>query len=152
LYRKRARRYDLTANLYYLIGFREHAYRERAVEALRLRPGDTVLELGCGTGLNFPLLQKAVGPEGRIIGLDLTDRMLTRARERTERHGWKNVQLIEADAGTFTWGHNLDAIVSTFALTLMPEYERIIRTGARALKPGGRFVVLDLKAPEGWPD
>ncbi len=70
LYRRRAKRYDFTANLYYLVGFREWSYRKKAVAALRLRPGDTVVEIGCGTGLNFGLLQTAVGPSGRIIGVE----------------------------------------------------------------------------------
>ena len=89
LYRKRARNYDWTANLYYLIGYREWAYRRRAVAALHLGLGDTVVEMCCGTGLNFPLLQAAVGPAGRIIGVDLTDAMLDGARRRVERNGWK---------------------------------------------------------------
>ena len=55
LYRKRARNYDFTANLYYLIGFREYAYRRMAVEALGLKRADTVVDIGCGTGLNFGL-------------------------------------------------------------------------------------------------
>ncbi len=82
IYRKRAKHYDVSANLYYLIGFREYAYRRKAVAALKLQPGDTVVEIGCGTGLNFPLLQQAVGPEGRLIGVDLTDSMLEQARQR----------------------------------------------------------------------
>jgi ubiquinone/menaquinone biosynthesis C-methylase UbiE len=56
LYRKRAKRYDWTANLYYLIGFREWAYRKKAIAALSLNKGDTVVEIACGTGLNFALL------------------------------------------------------------------------------------------------
>ena len=63
-YGRRARRYDLTANLYYLLGFRESAYRRQAVRALRLARGDTVVELCCGTGLNFAALGRAVGPGG----------------------------------------------------------------------------------------
>ncbi len=69
LYRLRAGRYDFTANLYYLIGYRELAYRKRAVDALGLLPGDTVVEIACGTGLNFPLLECAVGPSGQIRNL-----------------------------------------------------------------------------------
>ncbi len=81
LYRKRTGRYDLTANLYYLIGLREWHYRQREVDALQLKEGDFVVELGCGTGLNFPLLQRVIGLEGRIIGVDLTDRMLEQANK-----------------------------------------------------------------------
>lgn len=87
LYRKRARRYNFTANLYYLAGFREWAYRQRAVEALNLQQGDTVVEIGCGTGLNFSLLHQAVGPTGRVIGVDLTDAMLAQARQRVAENG-----------------------------------------------------------------
>jgi demethylmenaquinone methyltransferase/2-methoxy-6-polyprenyl-1,4-benzoquinol methylase len=64
LYRRRAKNYDFTANLYYLIGFREQAFRKRAVEALGLRRGDTVVEVCCGTGMNFPLLRERVGVSG----------------------------------------------------------------------------------------
>lgn len=71
VHRRRARRYDFTANLYYLIGFRLGAYRRAAVARLALRPGDTVVEVGCGTGLNFSLLERAVGTCGTIIGVDL---------------------------------------------------------------------------------
>jgi demethylmenaquinone methyltransferase/2-methoxy-6-polyprenyl-1,4-benzoquinol methylase len=53
-YRKRAKNYDFAANLYYLMGFRINAYRKQAVKALQLQQGDTVVEIGCGTGLNFP--------------------------------------------------------------------------------------------------
>jgi ubiquinone/menaquinone biosynthesis C-methylase UbiE len=150
LYVKRACNYDLTANLYSLIGFRETAYRRLAEGALRLNPGDTVVELCCGTGLNFPLLQERVGPEGRIIGVDLTADMLDRARRKMEENGWSNVELMQSDAADYCFPVGVDGIISTFALTLVPEFDRIIRDGCRALKPGGRWVVLDLKMPSGW--
>jgi demethylmenaquinone methyltransferase/2-methoxy-6-polyprenyl-1,4-benzoquinol methylase len=89
VYRKRARHYNLTANAYYLLGFREWAYRKRAIEALGLQRGDTVVEIGCGTGLNFGLLEERIGPEGRLIGVDLTDAMLAGARTRIEASGWR---------------------------------------------------------------
>jgi ubiquinone/menaquinone biosynthesis C-methylase UbiE len=101
LYRKRAKRYDFTANLYYLIGLREWAYRKQAVEALNLQRGDTVVEIGCGTGLNFSLLRQAIGPEGRIIGVDLTAAMLDQARQRVAENGWSNVELVQSDAALF---------------------------------------------------
>ncbi|MBZ0292064.1 MAG: methyltransferase domain-containing protein [Anaerolineae bacterium] len=149
-YRKRARNYDFTANLYYLIGFREWAYRKRAVAALNLSPGDTVVELGCGTGLNFALLQKAVGSTGKIIGVDLTDAMLSQARKRVAEQGWNNVELIQSDAAQYAFPPQVDGILSTFALSLVPEPDKVIESGAAALRPGKRWVVLDLKMPSNW--
>lgn len=151
LYRRRARRYDVTANLYYLIGFREQAYRERAVNALGVVRGETVVEIGCGTGLNFFLLQAAVGREGRIIGVDPTDAMLEQARRRIEQHGWRNVELVNVDAASYQFPAALGGVISTFALTLVPEYEAVIRNGAAALGAGKRFVVCDLKEPARSP-
>jgi ubiquinone/menaquinone biosynthesis C-methylase UbiE len=145
LYRKRARRYDFTANLYYLAGFRERAYRQNAVEALNLQPGDTVVEVGCGTGLNFRLLQQVVGPTGRIIGVDLTEAMLAQARQRVAENGWSNVELVHSDAALFQFPKGVDGIISTFALTLVPEFDQVIQNGANALAPGKRWVILDLK-------
>lgn len=150
LYRKRAGRYDFTANLYYLIGFREWAYRKQAIAALQLQPGDSVVELGCGTGLNFPLLQQAVGPDGKIIGVDLTDAMLAQARRRVEKEGWPNVELLQASAADFTFPDGIDGILSTFAFSMMPEPDRIVANGSRALATGGRWAVLDLAIPDGW--
>jgi demethylmenaquinone methyltransferase/2-methoxy-6-polyprenyl-1,4-benzoquinol methylase len=146
LYRKRAERYNLTANLYYLIGLREWHYRQRAVDALQLKKGDVVVELGCGTGLNFPLLQRIIGPEGRIIGVDLTDRMLEQANKRVSRHGWNNVELVLADAASFAFPTGVNGILSTFALTLMTGYDRIIRTGRDSLAPGGRLAIRTIRA------
>lgn len=148
IYRKRAKRYDFTANLYYLMGFREWAYRRRAVAALELQPGDRVVEVGCGTGLNFALLQGAVGPTGRIIGVDLTDAMLAQARRRVLANGWVNVDLVLSDAATFAFPAGVDGILSTFALTLAPEYDGVIQRGSQALAPGGRWVLLDFKLPD----
>lgn len=150
LYRKRARHYNFTANLYYLIGFREWAYRKKAVQALNLRRGDVVVEIGCGTGLNFSLLQEAVGPTGKIIGVDLTDAMLAQAHKRVEDNGWANVELVQSDAAEFQFPARVDGVISTFAITLSPDYDQIIRNGCQALSPGRRWVILDLKLPSNW--
>jgi len=150
LYRRRAKNYDFTAQSYYLVGFREWAYREKAVKALDLKRGDAVVEIGCGTGLNFALLHEAVGQEGKIIGVDLTDSMLSRAREQIRGKGWSNVELVQSDAASFEFPRAVNGIISTFAITLVAEYEHVIRAGSEALLPGGRFVVLDFKMPSNW--
>lgn len=148
LYRKRARRYDLTSRLYGLLGFRIGSCRERAVAALGLEPGDTVVEIGCGTGLNFSLLRTAVGAEGRIVGVDMTDAMLERARRRISDEGWRNVALVHSDAASYEFPQGVAGILSTFALTLVPEFDRVVQRGARALRAGGRWVLVDFKLPE----
>ena len=113
-------------------------------------PCELVTLSGCGTGLNFPLLRKRVGPRGKIIGLDLTDAMLDAATARIAAQGWSNVELVKSDATAFAFPEAVDAILSTFALTLVPEFDEIVRNGALALRPGKRFVVLDFKRPSGW--
>ena len=114
LYKKRAGRYDLSANTYYLIGLREFAYRKMAVQALNLEQGDTVVEMGCGTGLNFSILRQRVGPAGRIIGVDLTPEMLEKADKRVRLNGWSNVELIQSDAGAYQFPDTVSGILSTF--------------------------------------
>lgn len=150
LYRKRAKWYDRDTLLLYLAGFRHWAYRKRAIQSLALHHGDTVVDLGCGTGFNFSLLQEQVGSRGRIIGVDLTDAMLDEARTRIAAHGWSNVELIKSDAAVYVFPAEADGILSTFALTLVPEFDDVIQRGSLALLPGKRFVILDFKRPTGW--
>ena len=151
LYRKKARHYDVTSRFYPVPGYPQRAQRVRAVRALGLGAGDWAVDLACGTGLNFPLLESAIGPDGRIVGIDVTDAMLARASQRVEANGWGNVSLIEADAADFDFPIEVDGILSTYALTQVPECGRVIARGADALGAGGRWAVLDLKAPDGTP-
>jgi len=150
-YRKRAKHYDITSRLYPVPGYPQRSQRLRAVRALRLRPGDTVVDVACGTGLNFSLIEQGIGPKGRIVGVDLTDAMLAQAQHRIETHGWRNVSLVQADAAEFDFPTEVDAILSTYALSHVPECGEVIAHGAAALSRAGRWVVLDLKAPDNTP-
>jgi ubiquinone/menaquinone biosynthesis C-methylase UbiE len=150
-YRKKAKHYDVISRLYPVQGYPQRSQRLRAVRALGLRRGDSVVDLACGTGLNFPLLQKMIGPEGRIVGVDLTDAMLARARARIETNGWSNVTLVQADAASYEFPAETDAILSTYALTQVPDCATVIAHGAASLAGGGRLVVLDLKVPDKTP-
>jgi ubiquinone/menaquinone biosynthesis C-methylase UbiE len=151
VYRKKAKHYDVTSRLYPAPGYPQRGQRRRAVEALALRPGDTVVDMACGTGLNFQLLEEAIGADGRIVGVDLTDAMLAQARQRIEANVWSNVTLVQADAAEFEFPAEVDAIVSTYALSQVPECGTVIAHGAAALSTGGRWVVLDLKVPDRAP-
>jgi demethylmenaquinone methyltransferase/2-methoxy-6-polyprenyl-1,4-benzoquinol methylase len=151
-YRKKAKHYDITSRFYPAPGYPQQAQRVRAVRALGLRPGDRVIDIACGTGVNFPLIEDVIGPAGRIVGVDLTDAMLARAQDRVERNGWANVRLEQADAATFDFPTDVNAILSTYALSQVPECGEVIARGAAALSSGGgRWVVLDLKLPGNTP-
>src|ERR1700685_700423 len=152
-YRKKAKHYDVTSRLYPAPGYPQRTQRLLAVRSLGLGAGDTVIDMACGTGLNFRLLERLVGPDGRIVGVDLTDAMLARAEDRIQTNGWTNISLVQADAADFDFPAEVDAILSTYALSQVPECAEVIAHGAAALSAGGRWVVLDLKVPDrapGW--
>lgn len=111
-----------------------------AVEALRLQSGSTVVDLGCGTGLNLSLLQTAVGPDGRIIGVDLTPDRLEEAVERVRSAGWTNVEFVQADMASYRFPSDVDGVLSTLAITITPSYDDVIHRAAEALRPGGRVL------------
>lgn len=86
-YRRYADRYDRVERP-------SRGMRERAVERLALNRGEIVLDIARGTGLSFGLIEERIGPDGRLIGIDLSPEMLSKAEERARRHGWRNIQLV----------------------------------------------------------
>jgi demethylmenaquinone methyltransferase/2-methoxy-6-polyprenyl-1,4-benzoquinol methylase len=150
-YRKKAKHFDIVSRLYPVPGYPQRTQCRRAVQALHLRPGGTVVDVACGTGQNFPLIEQAIGPDGRIIGVDLTDAMLAQAQRRIDHNGWRNISLVQADAADYAFPAEVDAIISTYALSHVPQCGDVITHGAEALTRGGRWVVLDLKAPDNPP-
>lgn len=120
--------------------------RREARLALGVQRGDRVLDIACGTGLNFPHLRELVGDEGHIMGIDLTPAMLDIARQRIARHGWRNVEVCEVDAAQLPFPDaSFDKAICAFAMNIIPDYVRAIEEAERVLVPGGRFVVLDVK-------
>ena len=150
-YRRKAKHYDVTSRLFPVPGYPERGQRLSAIRALDLRPGDRVVDIACGTGLNFPLIEEVIGPTGRIIGVDLTDAMLAQAECRAAGNGWRNVSLVQADAAAFAFPTQVDAILCTYALSQVPECAAVIAHGAVALSDHRRWVVLDLKLPANTP-
>lgn len=143
--------YDPGLWLYAAAGVRLGAYRRAAVGALRLKPGDTVVDLGCGTGQNFRYQRAAVGATGRIIGVDLTPGMLEQARRRAERAGWGNIELVEADMSGYHFPADADAVLATLALATIPDYDAVIARAAAELPGGARIADVELQWPARWP-
>lgn len=148
-YRRGARFYDLiSAEPVYRAG------RRIAIPLLHLQPGDTVLDLGCGTGLNFPLLEAAIGATGRIVGVDASSSMLDRSRQRASQAGWDNVELICANATTVGADRlreaapgGYQAAITTYALSLMDPWPTAWTTLSDAVGSGGQIAVVDMQRP-----
>lgn len=125
---------------------RQSKLRAETVDALALSPGDSVLDVGCGDGINFPRLRADVGPSGRVVGLDYSAGMVAQARERVRTAGWENADVLRGDAQQAgVVADAFDAVVSTMAVSAMPEPERVAREAARALRSGGRIALLDAR-------
>ncbi len=153
-YQKRAPGYNFALGIIdkvAWVGFDISGWRRLAISGLGLKRGDTVVDIGCGTGLNFALLQQAIGSQGKIIGVDLSAAMLSQARRASEVHGWTNVELVCADATEFVFPASVNAVLSTYALTLVPDPARVVSNAAEALVDGGRLVVLDMAWPRLFP-
>ncbi len=147
-YRRRAGYYDLQLALF-------EPVRRRAVERLALQAGDTVLDVGCGTGLSLPLLQQAIGATGRIVGIEQSPEMVALARRRVAQHAWHNVELIEASARSARLGHiapAADAAMFHFTHDILREPQALAHL-MRHLRPGARLVASGLQwaQPWAWP-
>lgn len=149
-----ARWYDaLSAEPVYGVG------RRRAVPALGLRRGDRVLDVGCGTGLNVPLLADRVGGEGLVVGVDSSAEMLDVARDKAAAAGLDVARFVEADATRLSradlGGAGLgptdlfDAVIFTYSLSLMSDPERAWDAVRAVLRPGAAVAVVDMQPPTG---
>ncbi len=92
-----------------------------------------------------------VGPEGWLIGVDLTPGMLDIARKRVGRYGWKNVELIQKDITVYDFPGKMNGVIATGLFGYIPEYDRVIKKISQSLVPGGHLVILDGKQPENLP-
>jgi SAM-dependent methyltransferase len=123
--------------------------RDRAVRKLQLQHGDIVLEVGCGTGRNLPYFEAAVGPSGHVLGVDLSEGMLSRARALCERRSWNNVTLTRTDALDYRAPGPLDGVLFSLSYSVMQNRERILHHVWSQLRAGGRVVIVDGKTMPG---
>lgn len=142
LYRDKAANYDASA-----------AYtmplRRRTIALLRLQPGDTVLDVGAGTGLSYSLLREGVGETGRVLGFEQSPEMFAVAQARVVREGWANVWHINAPAETVHLPATADAVLFNYTHDICRTPEAVANV-LRQLKPGARVAMAGMKFFPWW--
>jgi ubiquinone/menaquinone biosynthesis C-methylase UbiE len=145
-------RYDRIAGLipfFEWLFFLPSGLRRNAVDCLDLKLGDSVLEVGCGTGRNLPFLHNAVGRRGRVYGVDLSAGMLSRAHALAARNGWTNVTLKEGDAIDYVAPGRLDGVLFSLSYNTIQHHRAVLHHVWNQLRPGGSLVIMDAKLPPG---
>jgi demethylmenaquinone methyltransferase/2-methoxy-6-polyprenyl-1,4-benzoquinol methylase len=141
-YRSRAAHYDLE-----LLAF--EPVRIEAIALLDLHAGDTVLDVGCGTGLSFAALRQRIGPQGRVIGIDPSPEMLEQARRRIGRHRWTGIELLESSAAAAPLEGEADAALFHFTHDVLQDEDALDHVLAH-LRQGARVVAAGLQWAPAW--
>lgn len=141
-YRRHAAGYDASAQ-------RTMPLRRKVVGMLGLAPGEVVLDVACGTGLSIPLLRDAVGPAGRVVGVEVSPDMIRLARDRVAAAGWSNVTLLEAPMEEAVLDRQFDAVLFNYTHDVLQSPAALGRIFAFA-RPGARIAIAGIKHPAGW--
>ena len=150
--RRGQRCWDLVSPIHGSDGGQTTRVAELALQHLDLQPGWSALDLGCGSGAALPTLSAAVGPSGRVVGIDYSPKMLARAEDVVRRRELRNVELRRADAtsGEIERG-GFDAVYACSSISAMPDVAAALASVHDALRPGGRLFVFDMRLkPRGW--
>ncbi|MFC1941026.1 class I SAM-dependent methyltransferase [Chloroflexota bacterium] len=146
--------YDIFASIYdQAISKTYLPYRQVAIEALLLQPSLTVLDIGCGTGLNFGLIMSVIGDQGTLIGIDSSARMLAKAQRRINSQRWENVHLLQLDVRKLTYKDleilttcniMIDRVICTLGLTVFPSWQDVFTRTYNLLIKDGRYSIMDI--------
>ena len=141
--------YNLSNLLTYL--GKEKYLRWQLISQLDLKGGSSVLDLACGNGSNFEIIQKFIDKTGHLYGFDYSKEMLQSADKRVKRNSWKNVKLKQGDAADLPYNNNsFDAVLSTLGISAIPDFISALNHAFRVLRKGGTMGILDAQLFKGF--
>lgn len=131
---------------------RYEPFRKKALTSETLGTGSFVLDVACGTGQNFKFIRRALGEDVHILGLDFSQGMLKKARDRVQKEGWSSISCVYQDAQTIDLEliqstlnvQQVDCVVCALGLTAVPDWIEAFYRSWNTLKPGGRYVIFDV--------
>lgn len=145
-YDRASRFYDFLTSLVFHYLLRVERHRAATIDGLGNLRGQRVLDVGCGTGRNLPILMPRVGETGSVTALDYSQGMLDKAARRVAAHGWKNVALVRGDAATLAAVQPpFDAVVAVWCLGIVYDLEMALRNAVSILRSGGRLAIMDFQ-------
>jgi len=145
-YNKASRFYDPLTSFFFHYLLRVERYRRSTIDMLGDLRGKRVLDIGCGTGRNLPILAPRVGESGSVVALDYSEGMLEKAAARVAGAGWNNVALVQGDAATLDAVEPpFDAVLSVWCLGIVYDLGQALQNAVSVLRPGGRLAIMDFQ-------
>jgi len=120
-------------------------YRKNAVKFLELTPNSNIIDIACGTGFNFKIIENYLKNSGTLVGLDISPKSLEYAKGRVTKNNWTNIRLKCANIDDYNPTIKFDAALCTFAISIIPDYANTIDIVYNLLKPKGRFTLVGMK-------
>lgn len=143
---KVAKRYDFSMPPFFL------KWKKKAINSSSLKKGDSVLVFCCGNGLDFLFILDKIGDAGKIVGVDFSDEMLSKAKNKIEIEKWENIELIKADVTKFESSskEKFDVGICTLGLSIIPEFESAYNNLYSNIKNEGEIIIGDMQLASGW--
>ncbi len=126
-------------------------YRRKAIASLNLNNNSTVLDVACGIGYNFKIIENYLQNKGKLVGVDISSESLKLAKKRTVKNKWTNIELVNVSITDYEPRILFDAILCTLSLEIIPDYKAAIDKIFNALKPQGKFAMIGMKLSSQMP-